>query len=107
MKSKGERFAKSKSAKVTASEPGPGEYDSHTHKTIQTFLTDSHKKMNRQNPGFGASSAAHVLPYEVEIANDLKPYVKHAGPHAVTGGYQSGGSFSNGVSSSAKKEHGP
>jgi hypothetical protein len=107
MKSKGERFAKSKSAKATASEPGPGEYDSHTHKTLQTFLTDSHKKMNRQNPGFGASSAAHVLPYEVEIANDLKPYVKHASPHAVTGGYQSGGSFSNGVSSSAKKEHDP
>jgi hypothetical protein len=38
---------------------------------------------------------------------DLKPYVKHASPHAVTGGYQSGGSFSNGVSSSAKKEHDP
>ena len=30
--------------------------------------------MSRQNPGFGASSAAHVLPYEVEIANDMKPY---------------------------------
>lgn len=79
MKSKGERFASEPgsptSPKKGPSEPGPGYYDAHTHKTIQTFLSAKRERMSRQNPGFGASSPAHTLPYELDIANDQKAFV--------------------------------
>jgi hypothetical protein len=56
--------------------------------------------MSRQNPGFGASSPAHTLPYEVDIANDQKPFREmsavegsFAMGHGGGGGGRSGGAI--------------
>ena len=74
--------------KNKAREPGPGYYDSHVHKTLQTSLAKRRQRMSRQNPGFGASSPAHTLPYEVDIANDQKPFREMS---AVEGSFSMGG----------------
>ena len=97
MQSKGQRFnSASKLQKAKDSEPGPGAYDAHTHKTIQTFLAAKREKMSRQNPGFGASTAAHTLPYELDIAADQKAFTNSGGGETLSlgsGGGAAGASF--------------
>ena len=82
LRSKGKRFGNTGTLDDTSKdkkrEPGPGEYNSHTHKTIQNYLTKKRQLMSRQNPGFGASSAAHTLPFEEDIQNDEKAYRESA-----------------------------
>ena len=79
MKSKTKRFGGAVGTTDTADknkarEPGPGDYNSHNAKTIATYLAKKRERMSRQNPGFGASSAAHTLPFETDINEDQKAF---------------------------------
>ena len=106
MKSKGDRFLSpgdAKSSKVTAREPGPGAYDAHNYNTIQKFLATKRERMSRQNPGFGASSVAHTLPFEVDINNDQKAFQNQDGDatgksfdYGGSGGAMGGGASAGG-----------
>jgi hypothetical protein len=98
LKSKTKRFQSTAGGgaeeREKAVEPGPGYYDSHKAKTIMTSLAKKRERMSRQNPGFGASTPAHTLPYEVDIANDQKAFretgaVSGAGENFI-GGHSSG-----------------
>lgn len=95
MKSKSKRFGGMSGPLESADakrEPGPGEYESQNHKTIQTYVAKRRERMSRQNPGFGASTPAHTLPYEQDLVNDQKPFQNFSEGHdssPTTGGYGS------------------
>ena len=103
MKSKGQRFVSSGAAGEASvrpgAAPGPGSYNAHTHRTIQTFLAAKSKLTSRQNPGFGSSSSAHKLPHEVEIANDEKAFVEKSRGAAGGGAGGAYGASPTGASS--------
>lgn len=103
MKSKGDRFSSPpgdpSNPKQSSREPGPGYYDAHTHKTIVAFLNKKRELQSRQNPGFGASSPAHTLPYEIDIANDQKAFTNSSTAGLVA---DSSGAFGAGGASFAK-----
>mmetsp|Transcript_28896 Transcript_28896/g.58148 ORF Transcript_28896/g.58148 Transcript_28896/m.58148 type:complete len:247 (-) Transcript_28896:140-880(-) len=62
-----------KSSSSETGKIGPGEYDSHYHKSVTESITKSVKANSRSNPGFGRGSA-RKLPYEESIEADLKPF---------------------------------
>ena len=105
MKSAAQRFggAGRLEARKTAAEPGPGAYDSQEYGTIKAYLAKKRERMSRQNPGFGASTPAHTLPYEEDIHNDQKPFVNLAaspggeGQSFNYGGANGGGRGGTGV----------